>query len=101
MYPVREDLVEKYGESYGANVESMVGCGPFKMTSWKRNSKIELEKNENYWDKDSVKLDKVNYQIVSDQTVDLWIMLHVLIKSGSEDLIRKTKLMLLKHQSRQ
>ena len=68
MYPVREDLVEKYGESYGANVESMVGCGPFKMTSWKRNSKIELEKNENYWDKDSVKLDKVNYQIVSDQT---------------------------------
>ena len=30
--------------------------------------KIELEKNENYWDKDSVKLDKVNYQIVSDQT---------------------------------
>lgn len=38
------------------------------MTSWKRNSKIELEKNENYWDKDSVKLDKVNYQIVSDQT---------------------------------
>jgi len=51
MYPVREDLVEKYGESYGANVESMVGCGPFKMTSWKRNSKIELEKNENYWDK--------------------------------------------------
>jgi two-component system LytT family sensor kinase len=39
------NLVEKYGESYGANVESMVGCGPFKMTSWKRNSKIELEKN--------------------------------------------------------
>ena len=56
----------------------MVGCGPFKMTSWKRNSKIELEKNENYWDKDSVKLDKVNYQIVSDQTArfnsfDSWI----------------------------
>ena len=62
MYPVREDLVEKYGESYGANVESMVGCGPFKMTSWKRNSKIELEKNENYWDKDSVKLDFFNCQ---------------------------------------
>ena len=35
------------------------------MTSWKRNSKIELEKNENYWDKDSVKLDKVNYSITS------------------------------------
>lgn len=43
MYQVREDLVEKYG-GYGANVESMVGCGPFKMTSWKRNSKIELRK---------------------------------------------------------
>ena len=68
MLPVRQDLVEKYGESYGANAESMVGCGPFKITNWKRNSKIELAKNENYWDKDSVKLDKVDYQIVTDQT---------------------------------
>ena len=36
MLPVRQDLVEKYGESYGANAESMVGCGPFKITNWKR-----------------------------------------------------------------
>lgn len=70
MYPVREDLVEKYGESYGADAESMVGCGPFKITSWKRNSKIELEKNENYWDADSVKLDKVNYSIVTDEVAN-------------------------------
>ena len=65
MYPVREDLVEKYGESYGANVESMVGCGPFKMTSWKRNSKIELEKNENYWDGD-VNMDEITVRTISD-----------------------------------
>lgn len=68
MYPVRQDLVEKYGEGYGADAESMVGNGPFKMTTWKRNSEIILEKNENYWDADSVKLDKVDYAIVSDET---------------------------------
>lgn len=68
MYPVRQDLVEKYGESYGADAESMVGNGPFKMTTWKRNSEIILEKNENYWDAASVKLDKVDYAIVSDET---------------------------------
>ena len=74
MYPVREDLVEKYGESYGANVESMVGCGPFKMTSWKRNSKIELEKNENYWDADSIKLDEICVKTVADAktAVAMW-----------------------------
>ena len=72
------------------------------MTSWKRNSKIELEKNENYWDKDSVKLDKVNYQIVSDQTArfnsfDSGSLDYIACadKEWIEDLIRKTKLMLL------
>lgn len=70
MYPVRQDLVEKYGESYGADAESMVGCGPFKMVSWKRNSSMVLEKNENYWDADSVKLDKINYSIVTDETAN-------------------------------
>lgn len=68
MFPVRQDLVEKYGESYGSDAESMVGCGPFKMTTWKRNAEIVLEKNENYWDADSVKLDKIDYAIVSEQT---------------------------------
>ena len=67
MYPVRQDLVEKHGEAYGAELDTLAACGPFKMTSWTHNSEIKLEKNENYWDNENVNLQTVNYQIISDE----------------------------------
>lgn len=67
MYPVRQDLVEQYGESYGAEPETVIGNGPFKIESWKHNSEIVLVKNEEYWDKDSVNLEKVTWQIINDE----------------------------------
>lgn len=34
MQPQRQDIVEQYGESYGAEATNMVYCGPFKVESW-------------------------------------------------------------------
>lgn len=67
MHPLRQDLVEQYGEAYGAELDSVVSCGPFKMTAWTHNSEITLEKNGDYWDKDNVYLDKVNIKILQDE----------------------------------
>ena len=66
FYPQRKDLIEKYGEKYGTDAETMVWNGPFKLDTWVHNSSLELVKNDQYWDKDNVSLDKVNYQILSD-----------------------------------
>ena len=65
-YPVRQDIAEKYGETYGSELESLIFNGPFKVDSWTHNSEITLVKNDQYWDKDNVKLDKVNFAIVTD-----------------------------------
>lgn len=67
-YPVRQDFVEQYGETYGSEAENFVGNGPFKIESWTHNSEIKLVKNENYWDAENVKLDKINYAIINDET---------------------------------
>ena len=40
--------------------------GPFKVDSWTHNSEITLVKNDQYWDKDNVKLDKVKFSIITD-----------------------------------
>lgn len=64
--PMREDVVAKAGDKYGSTAESLVFNGPFKITSMTSGDKIELVKNDTYWDKSSVKLDKVTMKFMSD-----------------------------------
>ncbi|MGH4139426.1 peptide ABC transporter substrate-binding protein [Clostridium sp.] len=68
MYPQREDIVKKNGDKYGTEASTLVFDGPFILKSWAHQSKLELEKNPNYWDKDSVKLDKLTLNIIKDET---------------------------------
>ena len=65
-YPQRQDIVEKYGDKYGAEAESFISNGPFKVESWTHNSSIVLVKNENYWDAENVKLEKIVFSIMGD-----------------------------------
>lgn len=64
--PQRKDKIEEFGEKFGSEAEYFISCGPFKLTKWLHNNEIVVEKNENYWDKDVVKLQKVNMKIITD-----------------------------------
>jgi ABC-type oligopeptide transport system, periplasmic component len=68
MQPQRKDIVDKYGDKYGLEADAMVFCGPFKIRQWVHNDKIELVKNESYWDSKSVKLQKVTMKIIKSDT---------------------------------
>lgn len=67
MFPQRQDIVEAQGDKYGSEPDTLVYNGPFTLTSWVHNSEIVLTKNDNYWDKDTVKLQNINLKIISDQ----------------------------------
>lgn len=67
-YPVRQDIAEQHGETYGSEADKYVSNGPFKVESWKHNSEVSLVKNPDYWDAENVKLDKVKYSIITDET---------------------------------
>ncbi|MEJ7144802.1 peptide ABC transporter substrate-binding protein [Staphylococcus capitis] len=69
FYPQNEKISKKYGEKYGTKVEKTVFNGPFKVDKWKHEDKILLSKNNNYWDKKNVKLEKVNYKVLKDKQV--------------------------------
>ncbi|UXR83035.1 peptide ABC transporter substrate-binding protein [Staphylococcus sp. IVB6214] len=64
--PQNEKVVKKYGDRYGTNEDKAVYNGPFKVKEWAVEDKILLVKNDKYWDKDVVKLDKVNYKVLKD-----------------------------------
>lgn len=65
--PKQKEFAEKLGETYGTSEENFVGNGPFVIKGWNGNSTIwELEKNPEYWDKDNVKLDKIDVNVVKE-----------------------------------
>ncbi|WP_315122090.1 peptide ABC transporter substrate-binding protein [uncultured Clostridium sp.] len=66
LYPLREDIVKAEGDKYGTDVSKMVFNGPFAIENYERGSKIQLKKNDKYWDKDTVKLDKVTFQVAEE-----------------------------------
>jgi oligopeptide transport system substrate-binding protein len=65
-YPVPKHVVLRYGkisDRYTAWSEpgNMVGNGPFVLTEWRFNDKIEAVKNQNYWNAANVKLNGIRF----------------------------------------
>ena len=67
FFPQNQKVVEKYGSKYGTASKYFVYDGPFKQEGWTgSNLSWKLVKNDDYWDKKAVKLDKITYQVVKD-----------------------------------
>jgi oligopeptide transport system substrate-binding protein len=64
--PQRADIVERLGRSYGKNAAELVYDGPFRISGWERGKSIILTRNEQYWDKGEVFLEKVRAAVVRD-----------------------------------
>lgn len=63
--PQNEKVVNKYGKKFATKAQYQVYSGPFKIKGWNgTNDTWSFVKNNKYWDKKVVKLDKVNYQVV-------------------------------------
>ncbi|MCM3117656.1 ABC transporter substrate-binding protein [Neobacillus sp. MER 74] len=60
--------IEKYGKDYSTHP---VGTGPFVFDEWKRNDRIVLSKNKNYWVKGYPKMDQVIFRTIGDNTARL------------------------------
>lgn len=66
LAPVKESTVEENGDAWATAPESYISNGAFKMTEWVPDSYITFEKNENYWNADAVKLDKLTFLLIED-----------------------------------
>ncbi len=71
--------IEKFGEEYGSNP---VGTGPFVFQEWKRNERVVLNKNEDYWLEGYPKLNQVIFRTIPDNSARLNALL-----SGEVDMI--------------
>jgi peptide/nickel transport system substrate-binding protein len=71
--------IEKHGEKYGSNP---VGTGPFIFKEWRRNDRIVLNKNDDYWLEGQPKVDQVIFRVIPDNSSRLNALL-----SGEIDMM--------------
>lgn len=72
--PQRQDIVEKYGKDYTTASDKSVYNGPFTLTDFDgpgTDTNWSFTKNDTYWDKDTVKLDKVVIDVVKEAPTSL------------------------------
>ena len=68
LYPVKKSIVERYGDKWAQDPKTFISNGPFKMAAWKHNSYIDVVKNPYYWDAATVKIQKIRFTLVENES---------------------------------
>ncbi len=66
FYPIRTDIIEQYGDTYGTDATQVLSCGPFMVEEWTQNQDAVLVKNPNYWDAENVFIEEIQLQQVNE-----------------------------------
>ncbi|MGZ7443672.1 peptide ABC transporter substrate-binding protein [Paenibacillus sp. TH7-28] len=69
FYPVHQSV--KDDPKWAVDQSKMIVNGAFTLTNWVKGQTIEVTKNENYWDKDNIKLSKITMSLVNSSTTEL------------------------------
>lgn len=69
--PVNEKFIKEVGSSFALEADKIISSGPYKIESWTHNSEMKLVKNENYYNKDAIKIDNVNIKYIADSAASL------------------------------
>lgn len=72
--PQRKDIVEKYGEEYTTTSNKAVYNGPFVLTDFDgpgTDTNWSYTKNDHYWDKETMKIEKVMVDVVKEAPTSL------------------------------
>lgn len=56
FFPVRKDVVEKFGDKFAVDPASIVGNGPYKLGAWNKEQSMRIEKADSYWNAAAIKL---------------------------------------------
>lgn len=88
--PVKTEFLKKQPledniTKYGAEADTILGNGPFKVEEWNHDENMVLEKNEVYWNSENIKLEKINFKMIRDNTAAINSF-----KAGEIDMVEIT-----------
>lgn len=67
-FPVSREFYESRRGRYGADAVDLIYNGPFRMTRWVHGAHVRLEKNEQYWNRDAIRLNVIDMPYVTTDT---------------------------------
>lgn len=71
-FPLNEAFINEVGEdNFALTADAILYNGPFVMTEYNQAEGVTLEKNQEYWDKDNVELDKATMKVIKEQSTAL------------------------------
>lgn len=82
LMPLREDIVSAKPDGWATEVAGQVFNGRYVLSEFAHEDQIVITKNDKYWDKDSTKMEKLTFKLMSDDNAML-----AAFKSGELDLI--------------
>ncbi len=74
FFPQSQAVVEDNGDQYASTSDNAVYNGPFVLAGFDgpgTDTEWSYEKNDQYWDKDTVKLDMINVSVVKESSTSL------------------------------
>ena len=83
-YPVKQEIVETYGDAWATQPDTYIGNGPYKVVEWVPGSHILFEKNAYYWNVDALGPDSIKFVLIEDDNARL-----AGYNSGQLDYIRQ------------
>lgn len=67
FYPINEEFAEAKGADYGKTSDDVLANGPFVLTDYTPAAlSFNVVKNDYYYDKDSVAIDGIHFQVIKD-----------------------------------
>ncbi|MGY1755232.1 ABC transporter substrate-binding protein [Blastococcus sp. SYSU D01042] len=82
-WPFSPTAAAQFGPDAGANP---VGTGPFTFVEWQRDSRLVLQKNENYWQEGLPHLDELIFRPIPDEDTRL-----ASLQSGDIDVMQSLR----------
>lgn len=82
--PVRKDILEKNPKDWATKAETYISNGPFVVKEIKPKDSLNFEKNPNYWDAKDVKLDRIEFKTLENES-----SYFAAFKTGQLDMIDK------------
>jgi oligopeptide transport system substrate-binding protein len=83
-FPIRKDVIAKHGDKW-TEAANIVSCGAYKLVTWEHDSKLVMEKNPHYFNKEnSEKMPpKLEFRVVKENAVAV-----TLFDQGALDIVR-------------
>lgn len=74
-FPVHRATIEKFGAhdvrgTKWTRAGNLVGNGPWRLTEWRPNEYIRVERNEFYWGRDQIRLDGIQFFAIDNQQTE-------------------------------